>query len=110
MGNDAHRLKGPHRMSLEATIRSYAADFISAADLKDWKQEAHVAFVAYVLKRELGLESTQVQSLMEIGQAVPALLANASAFRQKCQGKEWGYLLPEAEGKTALQNRFGNLI
>lgn len=94
----------------EKQIQAYAEEFIAKAELTDWKQEQHIAFVAYVAKRELDLDSTQVDGLMELARSVPALLCNASAFRQKLQGKEWGKLIPEGESKSTLENRYKNLI
>lgn len=89
-----------------------AEEFIASAKLKEWPQEAHNAFVAKVLKNELGLDETQVDGLMELQMALPSLTANASAFRQKLQGKEWGHLLPEAPKGPAggLVNRYKGLV
>lgn len=110
-GNHAKRHNERTNMSAtESAIKTAAAAFIAAAKLTTWPQEAHIAFVAKLLRAELGLDTTQVEALLTLAAECPSLLANASAFRQKLQGEAWGQPLPAAPEKAISGNRFAGLI
>lgn len=99
-------------------IKSAAAKFISTAKLTEWPQEAHNAFVAYSLKRALiasnavandAMAMPIVETLMTMQATMPALTANASAFRQWLQSKDVA-LLPASTPEAKLANRYAGLV
>lgn len=93
----------------KVSIQTHAKTFIANGKLTEWPQEAHNCLVAYILKRELDLDDDQVSALMEAQQAMPALTANASAFRQWLQSKDVA-LLPKADDAKPLGNRYAGLV
>lgn len=108
-------------------VQHHAKSFIASAKLKDWNQESHSAFQAYILKQLLsttkpgpadkeGKPGAEVPIVMAdlpklwlaLGSEFPALLTNASAFRQWLQSDKVA-LLAKAESDEPA-NRYGNLI
>lgn len=90
------------------SILKAAGSFIKAAKLNEWDQESHIAFVAYLAKQEKPKAEELPKWLLAVGAACPAVLANASAFRQLLQSDKVA-LLPKGEA-TQLGNRFAGLI
>lgn len=90
-------------------IKNEVAKFITMASITEWNQEAHNAFVAWLIKREAALEPHQVETIMLMQQAMPSITANASAFRQWLESKDVA-LLKKAEPATKSLSRYAALI
>jgi hypothetical protein len=92
-------------------IKSSAAAFITAAKLTEWNQEAHLALVAKVVKAELADAKGDADKVkLAILQCpLPALYANASAFRQWLQSKDVALIPATPASDKGVLNRFANL-
>lgn len=107
----------------KTSIKTEAAAFIKAAKLADWNQEAHVAFVAKLVKQLVfgscngacsedeakAIAQDCASAIMTAGQEHGSTFSNASAFRQWLQSKDVA-LLPKQTEAEQLSNRFAGLV
>ena len=93
-------------------IKMAANMFIQDAKLTTWPQEAHVAFVAHVVKTMVAVHKGDYRAVakdvLTTGQEHGALFANASAFRQWLQSDKVA-LLPKGE-PSAAGNRYAKFL